>query len=226
MTATARISEIFSSVQGEGTLLGLRQIFVRFSRCNLDCPYCDEKGKEGRPCGVDELIAEIRILENEKGPHHSISFTGGEPLLESEFLEALLPELKNTGFKIHLETNGVLHDEYRKLSPFIDYVSMDIKLPALCGRDLFREHDLFLGEIDPKRACVKIIISPQVNLEEFDYAAEIVSRRSDEIPVILQPMDEWRTNVGELLLELQSRALRSLKEVLVIPRVHKELCLR
>src|SRR3989338_4150854 len=84
------ISEIFSSLQGEGPYLGVKQIFVRFGRCNMHCVYCDEleKMKEERftVYSSESLLREIETLETEKGEHHSVSLTGGEPLFYAAFL--------------------------------------------------------------------------------------------------------------------------------------------
>ena len=79
----SRISEVFSSIQGEGTLIGRRQVFVRFSGCNLSCNYCDTS-KSRDPLYGDEISTE-ELYKKVNGlltpDFHSISFTGGEPLL-------------------------------------------------------------------------------------------------------------------------------------------------
>jgi len=71
----AQITEIFSSIQGEGIFLGAKQIFVRFKKCNMDCVFCDESkdlaAKEYTPL---ELARKIRALDVSDGPHHSVSF--------------------------------------------------------------------------------------------------------------------------------------------------------
>src|SRR5215470_10314932 len=106
--AGVRLVEVFSSIQGEGILVGRRQIFVRTYGCNLRCTYCDspETLKEsGTPpqcrvetpsgswnfrripnpvsaCALTDIVA--GYLQE---PHHSLSITGGEPLLHARFLE-------------------------------------------------------------------------------------------------------------------------------------------
>src|SRR3989338_9578605 len=83
-TTETEISEIFSSLQGEGPYLGVPQIFIRFGRCNMHCGYCDEADKMKEEAfsryTLDSLIRQIETLEAAKGPHHSVSLTGGEPL--------------------------------------------------------------------------------------------------------------------------------------------------
>src|SRR5882724_10556036 len=112
--ARARLVEVFSSIQGEGILVGHRQIFVRTYGCNLRCTYCDspETLKETPTpeyCRVEEspgswtfrrvpnpITPEVltRIVRDYlTEPHHSLSITGGEPLLHARFWERWLPEV-------------------------------------------------------------------------------------------------------------------------------------
>ena len=92
----AEISEIFESIQGEGILVGVRQIFVRFARCNLSCTYCDTvKNSElffdyisnrrlRNPISAEYVSSVIRSANV-----HSISLTGGEPLLYADFIRKI-----------------------------------------------------------------------------------------------------------------------------------------
>ncbi len=85
------VNEVFSSIQGEGILIGRRQVFVRFSGCNLDCNYCDtSKSRDpllGDLISTEELLFKINKLITPD--FHSISLTGGEPLLHSDFIKEI-----------------------------------------------------------------------------------------------------------------------------------------
>ena len=88
----APIIEIFSSIQGEGLLIGERQIFVRFAGCNLDCSYCDTKNSQSANVGtmmsVNQVLDEIKKLRTDD--LGSISYTGGEPMLHADFIAELI----------------------------------------------------------------------------------------------------------------------------------------
>ena len=123
----APIIEIFSSFQGEGLLIGERQIFVRFAGCNLNCNYCDTNNskseKSGKLMTPDEVTAEINKLITPDCK--TISFTGGEPSLYPDFISEVSD---NFDLNIMLETNGTLPEKIDLIKK-LDMVSLDIKLP-------------------------------------------------------------------------------------------------
>ena len=95
------INEIFYSLQGEGRWSGTPAVFVRFSGCNLNCPFCDTDHQNGSNFSTNDIIREIL-----KYPTHHVIFTGGEPTLQLNI--DLLAELNRLGKYIHIETNGSL----------------------------------------------------------------------------------------------------------------------
>ena len=224
------ISEIFSSLQGEGPYLGIRQIFVRFGRCNMHCVYCDEleKMKEERfvKMSLAQLEDEIRRMEKEKGPHHSISLTGGEPLFYTAFLENLLPRLKQKGFGTYLETNGTLPRELERVIRYCDMIAMDFKPSSSTGdRNFEKEHDAFLKVAVRKDVFVKVVVTPDTKLDEIERCVAIVDGVNPQIPFIFQPLsDPFGINSKSLeLIEttLMPAAEKYLTDVRVIPQMHK-----
>src|SRR5436309_2500519 len=92
----ASILEIFASRQGEGICVGDPQVFVRFGGCNLACDYCDTPEsiplKTGPSWSLEQVLARMDCLR--RGGHRDVvSLTGGEPLIQINFLEQLVPEL-------------------------------------------------------------------------------------------------------------------------------------
>ena len=89
-TLEGKVSEVFKSIQGEGLYQGVDQVFVRFFGCNLKCNFCDTELDYYKKKTTSELFNEI----NSFGDCHSLSITGGEPLLQIDFLKDLLKFLK------------------------------------------------------------------------------------------------------------------------------------
>ena len=95
------LHSVFESLQGEGRNMGRPAVFVRFCSCNLDCPWCDTNRDERLAISDDELLALLR-----KTGKKSVIITGGEPTIQPGF-DQLVAMLKNQGFWVALETNGV-----------------------------------------------------------------------------------------------------------------------
>ncbi len=97
-----RVTEIFFSIQGEGTRAGLPCVFVRFTGCDLRCGYCDTAYAftGGREVSRPEILAEVK-----RHPCRFVLLTGGEPMLQKE-LPLLARELLDTGYEVAVETHG------------------------------------------------------------------------------------------------------------------------
>ena len=139
MTNKASIKEIFPSIQGEGPFIGYKQLFIRFSGCNLKCNYCDTEHL-GDDCKLYEVEELVKIV-NKHQDCNSIALTGGEPLLHTGFLKEFLPQ---SSLPAYLETNATLAGELGEVIDYIDYVSADIKLPSSTGGlELWDNHSRF-----------------------------------------------------------------------------------
>ena len=234
--------EVFSSVQGEGRYAGCRQLFVRFEGCNLQCRYCDTENAPGthlmcnveiapgarrfreimNPVEAHELAAYINEFL-QAVPHQAVSFTGGEPLLQSGFLRELLPLVNCRRF---LETNGTLPDRLSEVLPLVDIISMDIKLPGETGREMWAEHERFLrlAVEAGKDVYVKLVIPGNLVEEDFDRAVRLIADVEPSVLLVLQPVTPVNgvpaAEPGSVL-ELQQRALNMLSDVRVIPQTHR-----
>lgn len=94
-----KINEIFYSLQGEGMHTGTPAVFVRFSGCNLHCPFCDTRHEEGTWMNNEEIVEAVK-----RHPSRFVILTGGEPSLQID--EDLLRRLHDNGRYICIETNG------------------------------------------------------------------------------------------------------------------------
>jgi len=246
------VGQIFNSVQGEGLYVGRRQVFVRFAGCSLDCLYCDtEKFRKFRqrtcevetkpgsmkfrhiqnPMAHEEVLRHVRRLMT--SDTHSISLTGGEPLLAGAFLIDVARSCKESGFLTYLETNGASSEAMKKVAEYIDIAAIDIKLP---------EHEAVPRRkwshlLEEELACIKIALKNEV--ETFvkiivlsSTQPKIITHvckqlgRIGKIPVVLQPVTPAgrvrsapsMTHVYHLA---QTAARAGVKEIAIIPQVHK-----
>ncbi len=226
----AEIVDIFSSVQGEGIFVGAKQVFVRFKRCNMNCSFCDEdKDADPRFYTPSALMEEIESLEEAKGMHHSVSLTGGEPLMYPDFLKALLPLLRKKNKKSYLETNGTLPEELFGTIDLVDIVAMDFKLPSSTGeRAFWDEHLEFLKIALKKNVFVKVVVTPDTTIEDFEKAVELIKKAGKSIPLIIQPVTPVSSGAKEVSKEMLLKFLEiglknNLDHIRVIPQVHKML---
>ncbi|MBR1516855.1 MAG: radical SAM protein [Bacteroidales bacterium] len=113
-----RINEIFYSLQGEGANTGTPAVFIRFSGCNLRCPFCDTDFEDYRPMSVADILDAIAPY-----PSRFAVLTGGEPSLQVDTL--LVEVLHSRGYRIAVETNGT-----HLLPPGIDWVTLSPKSDA------------------------------------------------------------------------------------------------
>ncbi len=226
MSREASVLEIFVSRQGEGILVGDRQVFIRFGGCNLVCDYCDTPesipAKSGRLRSLEDVLHEVEVLDPGPDPA-AVSLTGGEPLLQGEFLEALIPALKARRRQIYLETNGTLPRALEKVVEGCDWIAMDLKPTSATGRDFWEAHRWFL-ELSAKKVFIKMVLTGQTTAAEFRQALELVSRARMDIPFVLQPATPWGTAASLPLATLASwwkEAISQLRDVRVIPQVHR-----
>ncbi|KWW29561.1 MAG: hypothetical protein AUK63_1472 [bacterium P3] len=110
-----RINEIFYSLQGEGAHTGRPAAFVRFSGCNLHCPFCDTDFRLRATLTADEILRQLQ-----PHPARFVVLTGGEPALQAD--GALVDALHRAGYTIAIETNGT-----RPLPDGIDWVTLSPK---------------------------------------------------------------------------------------------------
>ena len=119
------VSEIFYSIQGEGSRAGLPCLFVRLQGCGLRCRWCDTPYALDRGGGMPVDVEEILVKATEA--HCTfIEFTGGEPL-EQEALLPVLALLCNEGFTVAVETGG--HVAISRVDPRVILI-MDVKCPG------------------------------------------------------------------------------------------------
>jgi 7-carboxy-7-deazaguanine synthase len=120
--STLRINEIFYSIQGESSRIGMPTVFVRLTGCPMRCTYCDTAYAfhEGQQKEIEEIIQEIKKFDT-----NYVTITGGEPLAQKNCID-LMNQLCELGYQVSLETGGALDikDVHAKVK-----IILDVKTP-------------------------------------------------------------------------------------------------
>jgi 7-carboxy-7-deazaguanine synthase len=200
-----RINEVFFSLQGESSRVGLPTVFVRLTGCPLRCGYCDTAYAfhEGKTRQIDDVLAEVASY----GARH-VCVTGGEPLAQKTCL-TLMRQLCDAGYSVSLETSGAL--DVGAVDPRVSRI-LDIKTPGSgeAARNLWSNLDL-LNDRDE----IKFVIT---SAADYDWARhELVQRRLHErCPVLFSPA------FGDLdYADLASWVLRDRLPVRMQVQLHK-----
>jgi 7-carboxy-7-deazaguanine synthase len=197
------ISEIFRSIQGEGTRAGLPCIFVRLTGCNLRCTWCDTTYAfhGGTKMSVDEVLTRVEELstvsaEEQFGNAESsrklslVELTGGEPLLQPEVIP-LSQKLLDSGYRVMIETSG---ERPVAALPRDVIKIVDVKCPDSGEPDAFRMENL--DALDDKDE-IKFVIATRRDYEfARDFTAQHnLARRVREVifsPVHADPEGAWQ----------------------------------
>jgi organic radical activating enzyme len=215
---STKIREIFTSIQGEGPYVGQKHIFVRFCKCNLNCDFCDTDfdSKNAKNYDIYKLFNELDKIEC-----NIISFTGGEPLMDIEFLKSFLNKFKTSiNKKIYLETNGLLFEELSQIIDLIDVVSMDIKLQSATGQpNRFNCNEEFLRIALKKDVFIKVVFDENIIQEEIETCALLAKKYG--VLLVLQP--KMPMNKDLKIEEIYNKFYEIYENIRLIPQVHKFL---
>jgi 7-carboxy-7-deazaguanine synthase len=207
------ITEIFKSIQGEGTRAGLPCIFVRLTGCNLRCTWCDTAYAfhGGRKMAVSEILQRVDELAGRNGEQSGagaavplVELTGGEPLLQEE-IYALADQLLAAGYTVMIETSG---ERFVGRLPREVIKIVDVKCPDSGAADTFEMRNL--EAVDDKDE-MKFVVSSR---RDYEFAKEFtaqhgLAKRVRQVlfsPSFTDPAGKWqglepRTLVGWILAD-------------------------
>jgi 7-carboxy-7-deazaguanine synthase len=172
-----KISEIFYSIQGESSMMGVPCVFVRLTYCNLRCTYCDTEYAfyEGKEMTIGEIINEIKKYECKL-----VEITGGEPLVQ-ENVHHLITKLCDDGFKVMIETGGSL--TVKNIDRRVKII-MDLKTPSsgMMNKNMY-ENIEFLKKDDE----IKFVIGSR---EDYEWSKEIIMKYNlpERFTVLFSPV--------------------------------------
>jgi len=202
------ITEIFKSIQGEGTRAGLPCIFVRLTGCNLRCTWCDTAYAfhGGKKMTIDEVVARVDELAGRREGSQSfyaavplVELTGGEPLLQEE-IYPLAEKLLAAGYTVLIETSG---ERFVGRLPQEVIKIVDVKCPDSGEADTFEIKNLDVLSANDE---VKFVLSTR---RDYEFAREFTQqhRLTDRVravlfsPVFDDPEGKWRGLQPRALVE-------------------------
>lgn len=194
------ITEIFKSIQGEGSRAGLPCIFVRLTGCNLRCTWCDTAYAfyGGDKMTVDEVVARVHELAGVAATRIPlVEITGGEPLLQRDTPE-LASKLLADGFTVMIETSG---ERFVGVLPREVIKIVDVKCPDSGEPDTF---DIANLDAIGKNDEIKFVVSSRRDYEfarDFTRDHRLAERVAEVLfsPVFPDPEGKWEgLNAREL----------------------------
>lgn len=148
-----KVNEIFYSIQGEGHYTGTAAVFVRFSVCNLKCPFCDTNFKEFTEMTEEQIVDTVCSLSTKC---KLVVLTGGEPTIHE--CTGLIDLLHQNGYKVAMESNGT-----RKAPYNIDWLTISPKQP-------------FVGDVGTPKVTkaneVKVVFDGEHDISDFGIQAQ------------------------------------------------------
>lgn len=182
-----KINEIFYSIQGEGFFTGTPAVFVRFSGCNLKCPYCDTEHEPYKEMTDAQIVAEIL-----KYPGRHIVLTGGEPSLQVD--KELCVALQEHECFLQMETNGTVDVSHLPL----DWITYSPK-----GKITQSTSVMTVNELKVVYTGQDMSMYDNINAWHF-YLQPCSCQNTDEVINYIKQNPEWKLSLQtQKLLKIQ-----------------------
>jgi len=181
-----KIAEIFYSLQGEGSLIGVPSVFVRTSGCNLRCSWCDTPYTSWHPEGAEQSLDEI-LRQVAAYPARYVVVTGGEPMIAPEIV-SLTERLRERGLHITIETAGTVFApvacDLMSISPKLANSAPEGSWAGQHERLRFQP-EVLRRLIETYEYQLKFVVAGPGDLEEIGRMLDQI--RADRSKVILMP---------------------------------------
>jgi 7-carboxy-7-deazaguanine synthase len=233
-TITTKVSEIFTSIEGEGILFGTKTMFVRLAGCPFMCHWCDTPYALPMDSGIEYSIEEVKetILKNLQPNTYKVNFTGGEPLVQHEAVIELAKFVRQKGLRVYLESSCYDAGRFAKVLPHIDICKVELKLrdskivnEKQYNNLLKNEQECLRQAINnSKTTFIKVVVTNSSNLEEFkDIVAEVfkIAKPSELAGFIIQPSYRVDEPTLDVLFGFYDTVYPMYDQVRVVPQLHK-----
>jgi 7-carboxy-7-deazaguanine synthase len=215
-----KIAELFYSIQGEGSLVGVPSFFIRTSGCNLRCAWCDTPYTSWQPEGVEMSLAQILDEVRAHRAKHVV-VTGGEPMIAPEIV-SLTNRLRDLGLHITIETAGTVFQPVAcHLMSISPKLSGSTPTGSVAGQhDRLRIQPGILGELMARYEYqLKFVIGKPEDVEEARSLAESLGAGPERVILMPEGVDrDILRERGVWLAEICKR-----EGYRFSPRLHVEL---
>jgi len=231
-----QLSEIFTSIEGEGVFVGTKTLFVRMAGCHLKCRWCDTGYALSMLSGSRYSVAYVKqlIAERIEPFTYKVNFTGGEPLIQYEAVIELAKFVRGRGLRTYLESSCYDSTKFAKLIPYIDICKVEFKMSDSNVVDANHYADLLQNEIMCLRISVnlrkisyiKVVVTKSTSFDEFDDLVNNIFRKiypSDIIGFVIQPSSGFDEPSIDELVRCYDTVCPYYPEVRIIPQSHKQI---
>ncbi|AIF84804.1 organic radical activating enzyme [Candidatus Nitrososphaera evergladensis SR1] len=233
---TVRLSEIFTSIEGEGVFFGTKTMFVRLAGCPLKCHWCDTPYAIPMDSGESHTVEEVKeMISNDLQENtYKVNFTGGEPLAQHEAVMELAKFVREKkGVKTYLESACYDSARFAKVLPYIDICKIEFKMKdARAVVDDKHYNNLLKNELECLRIAVdagkmpyvKVVVTNSTDVDEFASLVRQVFRVASPKNIagfIIQPSHKTDEPVLERLFAFYDAVYPFYDQVRVVPQLHK-----
>lgn len=229
-----RLSEIFTSIEGEGIFYGVKTLFVRLAGCPFTCFYCDTPDSLPLDSGTEYDVSDAcRMIGESLRPNtYKVNFTGGDPLIQPDALAAMAEFVQSRNIRTYIESSCYDSARFGRVVPFIDLVKIEFKTkdsgfvdPAHYPRLVQNATECLETSVRYGRdTYVKIVVSSKTGPKDLDELLGGIFRTisaGDISGLVIQPTHGISEPGLELLLELYDTAVPYYGEARVVPQLHK-----
>ena len=229
-----RLSEVFTSIEGEGILYGTKTLFVRLAGCPFSCFYCDTPESLPLDSGTEYTIEQAcGLLDSSlRDKTYKVNFTGGDPLIQHEAVAELARHIRKKHIPTYLESSCFDSDRFAHVLPYMDIAKIEFKTKDSefvdsAHHSRLEENALRclkLSVSSKKTTYIKIVASSSTLPDDL---AELARKIFSTVPkdavsgFVIQPTYGVSEPPLELLLEMYDTVYPHYDAVKVVPQLHK-----